>query len=112
VALIVAFTIRDAGQIGPSSSDGFLLPERHLISGTTSPEQKAPPVIALSRLSDQVVASRPQAFAPSLLSDASLSYRHTLISSFGGFHTLCPRPNSGESTRGPPRGSLYFLSVA
>jgi hypothetical protein len=104
VALTVTFTVCDAQQTGLSPSDDFLLPIKNLASSRMMrPEQKAPPILAPLRISNQAFASRKQASGPARSFDESKCFRYALIAPACWLNTLCPQPNSGESTRGPPR---------
>jgi hypothetical protein len=104
VALTVILAVCDAQQIGLSPSDGFLLPIQNLASlRMMRPEQKAPPILAPLRVSNQAFASRKQASGAPRNFDGSKCFRYALISPGCYLNTLCPQPNSGESTRGPPR---------
>jgi len=104
VALTVTLTVCDARQIGLSPSDGSSLPNKNLASlQMVRPEQKTPPVLAPMRVSNQVFASRRQAPGVPRSFDDSKCFRYALIAPGCCLNTLCPQPNSGESTRGPPR---------
>jgi hypothetical protein len=104
VALTVTFTACDARQIDLSPSDGFLLPINNLAClRMMRPEQKAPPALAPMRISNQAFASRKQAPGPFRYFDDPKCFGDALISPGCWLNTLCPQPNSGESTRGPPR---------
>jgi hypothetical protein len=104
VALTVTFTACDAQQIGLSPSDGFLSPNKNLASlRMMRPEQKAPPVLAPLRVFNQAFASRKQVSGTPRSFDESKCFRYALLSPACRLNTLCSQPNSGESTRGPPR---------
>jgi len=104
VALTVTFTVCDAQQIGLSPSDGSLLLKPTLaLLRTVRPEQKTPPVLAPLRLTYQSFASRKQASNLPRALSRSTGFRYTLILADSWFKPLCPQPNSGETTRGPPR---------
>ena len=112
VALIVACTVCDAQQIGLSSSDGLLLRTQNLVSGRVTPtEQKAPPVLAPSRVSDQALAARLLFSGASRPFASQLCFRYALRSVSCALNTLSPQPNSGESTRGPPRETPTFCQL-
>jgi len=66
------------------------------------PEQKTPPVLAPVRLLNEAFVCRKQVSGTPRYSDNSNCYRYSLISPYAWFKALCPQPNSGESTRGPP----------
>ncbi len=104
MALTVTFTVCDAQQIGLSPSDGCLLSGTSVASmPMMRPEQKAPPILASLRISNQAFASRKQTSGTPRSFDGSRCFRYALISPECWLQTLCPQPNSGESTRGPPR---------
>ena len=103
MALIVTFTVCDAQQIGLSPSDASLLQKNLAAVRTVRPEQKTPPVLAPLRVSNQAFASRKQASGTPRYFDGSKCFRYALIPPGGWLNTLCSQPNSGESTRGPPR---------
>ena len=105
VALTVTFTACDARQIGLSPSDPSFLPPIKSVAffQIVRPEQKAPPVLAPMRISDQVLVSRKQASGAPRSFDGLKYFRYVLISPSYWLNVLCPQPNSGESTRGPPR---------
>ena len=113
VALTVTFTVCDAQQIGLSPSEAFSFPGKTLAAWRTMrPEQKTPPVLAPMRISNQAYASRKQSpGSPSAFGDMKC-FRYALIAPTCWLNPLCPQPNSGESTRGPPRGGSTFLLVA
>jgi len=113
MALIVTFTVCDAQQIGLSPSDASLLQKNLAAVRTVRPEQKTPPVLAPLRVSNQAFASRKQVAGAPCHFDGSKCFRYALIPSYCWLLILCPQPNSGESTRGPPRGAPpIFLLVA
>jgi hypothetical protein len=104
VALTVTFTVCDARQIGLSPSGGIPLPIQNGASlQMMRPEQKAPPLFAPLRVSNQAFASRKQASGTLRHFDGAKCFQYGLISPACRLNTLCPQPNSGESTRGPPR---------
>jgi hypothetical protein len=102
--LTVTFTVCDAQQISLSPSDGLLLLNPTLaLLRTVRPEQKAPPVLAPLRLTYQTFANRKQVSSTSRTFDRSAGFRYALVMPDAWLKVLCPQPNSGESTRGPPR---------
>jgi hypothetical protein len=104
VALTVTFTVCDAQQIHLSPSEGFLLPIKNLVSlQMMRTEQKAPPILAPFRISNQIFASRKPAPGTPRHFDDSKCFRYALILPDCWLNPLCSQPNSGESTRGPPR---------
>jgi hypothetical protein len=109
VALTVTFTVCDAQQIGLSPSDGFLFPIRNLASlRMMRPEQKAPPILAPLRISNQSFATRKPPLGTPDCFDGSKCFRFALVSPDGWLNTLCSQPKSGESTRGPPPAGPSF----
>jgi hypothetical protein len=104
VALTVTFTVCDAQQIGLSPSGGFLLPIKKLaLLSPVRPEQKTPPILTPLRLCNEAFVSRKQLSGTPSAFDGSRGFRFALIPAESGFKPLCPQPNSGESSRGPPR---------
>jgi hypothetical protein len=109
VALTVTLTVCDARQIGLSPSDGLSLPNKNLISSRmVRPDQKAPPELGLLPNFNRALASRKQAAGAFRSFDGSQCFRYALISPYCWLNALCPQPNSGESTRGPPRMDPHF----
>ena len=113
MALTVTFTVCDAQQTALSPSDGFSSPINNPASWRMArPEQKTPPVLAPMRISNQAFASRKQKPGTPRSFDGPKCFRYALIATGCRLNTLCPQPNSGESTRGPPRMAPHFPLVA
>jgi hypothetical protein len=110
VALTVTIAVCDAQQIGLSPSDGSLLSLKTLTSlRMVRPEQKAPPVIAPLRFSNQAFASRKQAAGTFRYFDGSKCFRYALISPGAWSNALCSQVNSDKRTRDPPRMDPPFF---
>jgi hypothetical protein len=110
VALTVTFTVCDAQQVGLSPSAIFLLASKNYFAlRMMRPEQKAPPILAPMRVSNQAFASRKQAAGIPRQFNGLHFFRYALISQNCGLDALISQPNSAEKTRGPPRLGPPFL---
>ena len=104
MALTVTFAVCDAQQIGFSLSGDPSLPITNLaFLRTVRPEQKTPPVLTPLRVSNESFVSRKQVSGAPRAYGGSNGFQYALTASDDGFKALCPQPNSGETTRGPPR---------
>jgi len=110
VALTVTFTVCDAQQTGLSPSSGLFFPINNIASlQTMRPEQKAPPILAPLRISNQALVSRKQVIGTPRYFDGFNGSRYSLVPPGCGLNTLCSQSHSGESNRGPPlRGPPIF----
>jgi hypothetical protein len=110
VALTVTFTVCDAQQMGLSPSGSLLSTTKNLaFMGTVRPEQKTPPALTPLRLVNEAFVSRKQVSGTPCSFDGARCFRYALATPDSWFKPLCPQPNSGESTRGPPRGGPSLL---
>jgi hypothetical protein len=104
MALTVTFTVCDAQQVRLSSPEDFLLPIKNFVSlRMMRTEQKAPLILAPFRISNEIFASRKQGAGTPRNFGGLKNFRYALLLPDCWLNPLCPQPNSGESTRGPPR---------